>query len=248
MADVAFVEFLKGGAAAAAARRASTLLSGASPAASAFGTLASPLRPLVQQMQRVSAFEIRDVLVGGHEVLLARRQDGRYETCRMVLLKTFPEDKVWTLQDSLAFLVVSMRHEALEEVPRLNIVVVPGKISTKARNDAFEPRQQRVVPLSAEEVQLFAAGAEALLAAEANPLPGARSDAAGAFGAPTFEPRRASKGVVMAELACTEDDLLTLPLLALDDVAILYDLHDLVIGSFVQLGPKHFRIVVPCRV
>ena len=167
MADVAFVEFLKGGAAAAAARRASTLLSGASPAASAFGTLASPLRPLVQQMQRVSAFEIRDVLVGGHEVLLARRQDGRYETCRMVLLKTFPEDKVWTLQDSLAFLVVSMRHEALEEVPRLNIVVVPGKISTKARNDAFEPRQQRVVPLSAEEVQLFAAGAEALLAAEA---------------------------------------------------------------------------------
>jgi hypothetical protein len=184
--------------------------------------VAAELMPLVRLLQRRPGYRLAEVGLGGCEATLKR---GEHDVCKAVFLKTFPQDRTWHLEDSLAFFVESTSlATSLRATPALSVAVVPGKVSKSARNEGFEPRAQRVLPLSLEEV-LSLDLSESML---------------------RRSPYRVAKETVRAALRISEDALLDLPLLSVSDPAVLYDL-DLVVGAFAHLPPEGFRIIVPAR-
>jgi hypothetical protein len=194
------------------------------------------LQSLVVLLTSRPGWVLEEISLGGHDVLLSRdrsrederekrrRTERRRETCRLFFHRTWSQKKEWDVQDSMAFFVsMTSSLASLEAAPELLIVVLPGKVTARARNDGFSARaKHRVLPLALVEVEALDMSVE-----------GQR-----------HAPKVADADVVMQVLGCEPAELLDLPLLSVEDPAVLFDL-DALIGSYVHCPPSHtsYRLV-----
>jgi hypothetical protein len=190
--------------------------------------VASDLQKLLFLMETTMGVRPVSSMLDGHCIELRRPLGSDdptlTETCLIQLHSTWPLNKTWAVDDSAA--LASYVTECFQKDIRLVVVVIPGKVSVKARNAGFDARQpMRVVPLTTQELRSFDAS------------PAARR----------LAPALVDETRIMETLLLKKrDSLLDLPLFLVTDPAILWDL-DLVIGSFVHCPPEFhsFRVVAP---
>jgi len=194
------------------------------------------LQKLVALLIERPGYTVEDISHGGHEVMLRRERHRstqeakrmkpmeRRETCKVFFHRFWPREKAWTIEDSQAFFVsITSAVTELEQTPHFTIVVVPSKVTPRARNDGFSAHaRRRVLPLSTSEIDAFDMSIQSRRHA----------------------PKCADVEVVADALNCQVAELADLPLLSIDDPAVLWDL-DVCVGSYVHCPPSQtgFRIV-----
>jgi len=193
------------------------------------------LQKLVMLLSQRPGYVVEEICHGGHDIFLSRnrskgaggalrpRSEER-ESCRLFFHRMWPREKGWDLPDSMAYFISQTSTMASRsEAPQFWIVLVPGKVTVRARNDGFSARaKHRILPLSQEDV------------AAVDDTPEGRRRA----------PKVAAAAVVAEALSCRRSELLDLPLLRVSDPAVLWDL-DILIGSYVHCPPSltSFRLV-----
>ena len=198
-------------------------------------TIVPELQKLVGLLGERPGYVVKEICLGGHDILLGRersedstgvkrRRVELRETCRVFFHRSWPEDKVWDLQDSMAlFVSLTSTLSSRGEAPQFLIIVLPGKVATRATNAGFSPREtRRILPLAIEEIKALDMSIEGRRRA----------------------PKAVDAEVVADALNCKLADLVDLPLLSVEDPAILWDL-DMLIGSYVHCPPSHlsYRVV-----
>ena len=194
------------------------------------------LQKLVVLLGERPGYVVKEVCHGGHDVLLSRDRSHdakgvkrlrleKRETCRVFFHRQWPREKTWDLPHSLAYFVSQTSSLAsLHEAAQFWIVVVPGKVMARARNEGFSAQaKHRILPFSLEDLDAV------------DMSPDGRRHA----------PKLADAAFVAASLNCRRtEELLDLPLLRVSDPAVLWDL-DILIGSYVHCPPSHtsFRLV-----
>lgn len=202
------------------------LLRGTRTPSAAEAYVVAQLKPFLMLLHQ-PGWSLRQATRGGRHLEFCRGLGLSQEKCIVVYLEMLDSDR-WTPEDSEAFFVkVTSDCDSASSWPTLCIAVIPGQVTVRARNEGFQLRRRRVLPV---------------------PLAVLTSIDVSNLLIPTFNrvPKIVTRSTAMTAAGLSEKGLEALPIMRATDSALLWDV-DAVIGSIVHCPPgfTDFRRVAP---